>query len=84
MESGFRQARRSYERKRITGAYVHVLSILGFMIVTFAAQGLSHFLVNKEHFSAISYLRESPIIPMGLLAMVTSGGTGGGGEAVIG
>lgn len=57
----------------MSGASVHVLSVLGFMIVSFAAQGTSHFLVNKEHFATISYLRENPIIPMGLAAMVVQG-----------
>lgn len=52
---------------------VHAVSVLAFMGVSFAAQGLSHFMVNKDHFAAISYLRENPIIPMGLAAMVIQG-----------
>ncbi|WP_299147978.1 hypothetical protein [uncultured Tateyamaria sp.] len=30
-------------------------------------------MVNKDHFAAISYLRENPIIPMGFAAMVMQG-----------
>lgn len=57
----------------MTPALVHGLSVLGFMVVSFAAQGMSHFVINRDHFSAISYLREEPVIPMGLLAMVIQG-----------
>jgi len=57
----------------MTVAYVHGLSILGFMVVSFAAQGLSHFVINKDHFAAIFYMREHPIMAMGFMAMVIQG-----------
>lgn len=57
----------------MTVVYVHGLSILGFMVVTFAAQGLSHFVINKDHFAAIFYMREHPIMPMGFMAMIIQG-----------
>jgi len=43
------------------------------MVVTFAAQGLSHFVVNKDHFAAIFYMRENPIMPLGFMTMVIQG-----------
>lgn len=55
------------------GAFIHAFSVLGFMVVSFAAQGVSHFWINKEHFAGISHMREDPIIPMGLAAMVIQG-----------
>ncbi|WP_299683971.1 hypothetical protein [uncultured Tateyamaria sp.] len=52
----------------------HILSVLAFAVVSFAAQGLSHFAVNADHFAAITHLRADPVIPMGLAAMVVQGG----------
>ncbi len=52
---------------------IHILSVVAFMVVSFAAQGLSHFVVNSDHFAAIEHLRKDPIIPLGLLAMVMQG-----------
>lgn len=51
----------------------HMLSILAFMVVSFAAQGLSHFVINKDHFAGVGFMRPDPIIPMGLLVMVIQG-----------
>ena len=51
----------------------HVLSVLAFMLASFAAQGLSHFVINAAHFASIDHLRAEPIIPMGLAAMVVQG-----------
>lgn len=51
----------------------HILSILAFMIVSFTAQGFSHFLINKAHFDAIEFMRPDPIIPLGLFVMVVQG-----------
>lgn len=54
-------------------AFVHLLSVIGFMAVSFAAQALSHFVVNQDHFSSINYFRPNPIISMGLSAMIIQG-----------
>lgn len=51
----------------------HLLSVLAFMMVTFAVQGLSHFLLNKDHFADIGFLRESPIMPLGFAVMIIEG-----------
>lgn len=52
---------------------IHLLSLIAFMIVSFAVQGLSHFVINKDHFAGIDIMRPDPIIPLGLLAMVIQG-----------
>lgn len=53
----------------------HILSILAFMAITFAAQGTSHFVVNKAHFDAVGFLREEPIMILGFATMIVQGGT---------
>ncbi|WP_299869778.1 hypothetical protein [uncultured Roseobacter sp.] len=51
----------------------HVLSVIAFMVVTFAAQGLSHFVVNKAHFDSVGFLRPDPIMMMGFAVMIIQG-----------
>jgi len=51
----------------------HALSIVAFMVVSFAVQGLSHFVINKAHFDAIGFPRPDPLIPLGLLVMIIQG-----------
>ncbi len=51
----------------------HILSIFAFMVVSFAVQGLSHFVINKDHFASIEFMRSDPVIPLGLLVMVIQG-----------
>ena len=51
----------------------HLLSIFAFMVVSFAVQGFSHFVVNSDHFTAIDFMRSDPIIPLGLFVMVVQG-----------
>ena len=46
------------------------LTVLAFMVISFAVQGLSHFVINAEHFASISFARPDPILPMGLTAMI--------------
>lgn len=48
----------------------HFLSVVAFMVVTFAVQGTSHFVLNHDHYAAISFLRPEPILPMGFGAMI--------------
>jgi hypothetical protein len=50
-----------------------VLTVLAYMVTTFAVQGASHFAINAEHYAAISIMRAEPIIPMGLASMVIQG-----------
>lgn len=51
----------------------HLVSVLAFMLVTFGVQGLSHFVINKDHFAGISFARPDPILPLGFLAMIIQG-----------
>ncbi len=51
----------------------HLLSIFAFMAISFAVQGLSHFVINKDHFAGIDFMRSDPIIPLGLFVMVIQG-----------
>jgi hypothetical protein len=50
-----------------------VLTVLAYVIATFGVQGASHFVVNANHYAAISIMRAEPIIPMGIASMVVQG-----------
>ena len=52
---------------------VHLLSVLAFVVVSFAVQALSHFVINAQHFASVGFLRAEPIIALGLLVMVVQG-----------
>ncbi|HEX9579529.1 MAG TPA: hypothetical protein VF970_00350 [Gemmatimonadales bacterium] len=49
------------------------LTVLAYVVTTFAVQGGSHFAVNADHYAAISIMRPEPIIPMGLVSMAVQG-----------
>ncbi len=51
----------------------HVLTILAFVVVSFAAQGLSHFVINVDHFAAIPFMRQEPILLLGIAVMLIQG-----------
>lgn len=51
----------------------HLLSILAFVIVSFAVQGASHFVINEAHFASIGFARADPILAMGVGVMVFEG-----------
>jgi hypothetical protein len=51
-----------------------VLTVVAYVVATFAIQATSHFVVNVEHYAQISYARKDPIIPMGVLSMLIQGG----------
>lgn len=53
----------------------HLLSVLAFMLVSFGVQGLSHFVINQDHYAGIFFMRDEPIIALGLLAMILQGST---------
>ena len=52
---------------------VHVLSVLAFIGVTFAVQGLSHFVLNKAHYDSVGILRSDIIMPLGFATMIIQG-----------
>ncbi len=47
-----------------------ILTVLAFMAVSFGVQGLSHFVINADHFATILFMRPDPILPMGFAAMI--------------
>lgn len=47
-------------------SFIHLLSVVGFMAVSFTAQVLSHFIINQKHFSSIDDERPVPVISLGL------------------
>ncbi len=49
------------------------LTVLAYVVVTFAVQGASHFGINAAHYAAISILRAEPLIPMGIGSMLIQG-----------
>ncbi len=51
----------------------HLLSIFAFIIVSFGVQGTSHFVINKEHYAGIDFMRIDPIVALGLLVMLAQG-----------
>lgn len=48
-------------------------TLAAFMVVTFAVQAGSHFVLNVEHYAGIPIMRAAPIMPLGILAMVVQG-----------
>ncbi|MBL1242103.1 MAG: hypothetical protein COB13_009655 [OCS116 cluster bacterium] len=51
----------------------HFLSVLGFVIISFTVQGMSHFIINEAHFASIGFARAEPILAFGILVMVLEG-----------
>lgn len=49
------------------------LTVLAYILVTFAVQGASHFAINADHYATMSIMRAQPIIPLGLASMVVQG-----------
>jgi hypothetical protein len=49
------------------------LTVLAYVVVTFAVQGASHFAVFAAHFATIPIMRAEPVIAMGLGSMLIQG-----------
>jgi hypothetical protein len=49
------------------------LTLGAFIVVSFAVQASSHFVLNVEHYAGISIMRKEPIMQLGILAMVVQG-----------
>lgn len=47
-----------------------ILTVLAFMVVSFGVQGISHFVINADHFATITFMRPDPVLPMGFAAMI--------------
>lgn len=49
------------------------LTVVAYVVTTFAVQGTSHFAINADHFAAIPIMRADPMISLGIAAMVIQG-----------
>ena len=49
------------------------LTVIAYVLTTFAVQGTSHFAINADHFAAIPIMRAEPMIPLGIASMVIQG-----------
>jgi hypothetical protein len=49
------------------------LTVVAYVLTTFAVQGTSHFAINADHFAAIPIMRAEPMIPLGIAAMLIQG-----------
>ena len=50
-----------------------ILTVLAYVLATFAVQAVSHFAINVEHYRSISYMRAQPIFFLGVLSMLIQG-----------
>jgi hypothetical protein len=51
----------------------HILAVFGYIAATFLTQATSHFLLFREHYAAVSYLRNEPIFALGISSMIVEG-----------
>ncbi len=51
----------------------HVFAVLGYIVATFVTQATSHFLLFKEHYAAVSYMKSEPIFALGIASMIIQG-----------
>lgn len=49
------------------------LTVVAYVLTTFAVQGTSHFAINADHFAAIPIMRAEPLVPLGITSMVIQG-----------
>ncbi len=49
------------------------LTVLAYVLTTFLVQGTSHFALNAGYYAGIPIMRDDPIVPFGLGAMVVQG-----------
>jgi hypothetical protein len=49
------------------------VTVVAYVLTTFAVQGTSHFALNADHFAAIPIMRAEPMIPLGIASMVIQG-----------
>ncbi len=44
-----------------------------FILISFTAQSISHFVINAGHYASIPFMREEPIFILGFLTMIIQG-----------
>ena len=50
-----------------------ILGTLLYIVISFAAQSLSHFAINAKHYASISFMRTEPIFALGFITMIMQG-----------
>jgi len=53
-------------KKYIIGTFIYIL-------VSFAVQSISHFVINAEHYASVSFMRKEPIFALGFITMILQG-----------
>jgi len=48
----------------------HILAVAGYIVATFATQALSHFVVFKAHYDAMTIMKPDPSFALGIASMV--------------
>lgn len=49
------------------------LTVLAYIVATFAVQATSHFAINADHYESITIMRTEPMFALGLTSMVIQG-----------
>src|SRR5574341_1194161 len=50
-----------------------VLGTVAYVVISFITQALNHFVVNKAHYASIPFMREEPIMALGIFTMLLQG-----------
>ena len=50
-----------------------IVGTLLYIVISFLAQSISHFIINADHYATISFMRAQPIFIMGFLTMIMQG-----------
>ncbi len=51
----------------------HVFAVFGYIAATFVTQATSHFLLFKDHYAAVSYMKSEPDFALGIVSMIIQG-----------
>lgn len=51
----------------------HFLAVLGYIVATFGSQATSHFLLFKDHYAEVSFMKPDPIFALGFTSMILQG-----------
>jgi hypothetical protein len=47
--------------------------VAAYVFATMSVQMLNHFVINREHYARVAFLRANPIFPLGILSMLVQG-----------
>ncbi len=50
-----------------------IIGTLLFIVISFASQAISHFVINVEHYATVPFMRAKPIFALGFLTMILQG-----------